>query len=183
MVRRNITAPFVVFPVLESIVPVRPFRSRANLHITYGQHNCADRGGPCPQGSRLRVLSASSRSRGPHSSRSPRIPKWLGMLALTTAIILVGSVLPMTTEGGQGGAARNPGPADGVVRGAGERSDVSADAQPHGHRSLHDGGGRGDHVANDHRRARPASSSRFSMPSWVEPRRSSRSTASSSTPA
>jgi hypothetical protein len=28
-------------------------------------------------------------------------PKWLGMLALTTAIILAGSVLPMTTEGGK----------------------------------------------------------------------------------
>ncbi len=55
---------------------------------------------PAPKGLVARFIGIITEPRATFESVAAH-PKWLGMLALTTAIVLVCTVLPMTTEGGK----------------------------------------------------------------------------------
>jgi hypothetical protein len=55
---------------------------------------------PAPKGLVARFLGVITEPRATFESVAAH-PKWLGMLALTTAIVLACTVLPMTTEGGK----------------------------------------------------------------------------------
>lgn len=55
---------------------------------------------PAPKGLVARFIGVITDPKATFESVAAR-PKWLGMLALTTAIILACTVLPMTTEGGK----------------------------------------------------------------------------------
>jgi len=55
---------------------------------------------PAPKGLVARFIGIITEPRATFESVAAH-PKWLGMLALTTALVLVCTVLPMTTEGGK----------------------------------------------------------------------------------
>jgi hypothetical protein len=98
---RNIATTFFVFPVLESNRP-RPAISVAGEPPHLLMANTAVQTGatPAPKGLVARFVGVITEPRATFESVAAH-PKWLGMLVLTTAIVVFCTVLPMTTEGGR----------------------------------------------------------------------------------
>jgi hypothetical protein len=91
---RNLRPDFFVFKVLESFVPVRPFRSRANLQIHMANPTVQTGATPAPKSLPARFVGIITSPRETYESVVAH-PQWFGMLAVFVVgmAILVGGFL------------------------------------------------------------------------------------------
>ena len=94
---RNITPAFLVFQMLESIIPVRPFSAEGEPSSLMANTTAETGAAPAPKSLPARFIGIIMSPRDTFASVAAN-PKWLGMLVLTTLIVMVCAVLPMTTD-------------------------------------------------------------------------------------